>query len=168
MPLPSVPVSQSPEERFREFLASRPKSQRYTDQQRELVRHIFEKHRHFDTDELLADLKTAGRRVSRATVYRTLAKLVEAGLLRKIEIGPRTVYDHDYGYPWHEHLVCSGCGTMIEFTHEGIVAAVKGGRGAEAVPRRGLRPRGPRHLRRVQRRRGREAPFRDVSERLSS
>ena len=126
MPLPSVAVSQSPEERFREFLASRPKPQRYTDQQRELVRHIFAKHQHFDTDELLADLKTAKRNVSRATVYRALAKLVEAGLLRKIEIGPRTVYDHDYGYPWHEHLVCSNCGTMIEFQHEGIVEAVKG------------------------------------------
>lgn len=126
MPLPSVAVSQSPEERFREFLTSRPKPQRYTDQQRELVRHIFEKHSHFDTDELLAELKKAERTVSRATVYRTLAKLVEAGLLRKIEIGARTVYDHDYGYPWHEHLVCSNCGTMIEFTHEGIVEAVQG------------------------------------------
>jgi len=126
VPLPSVAVSQSPEERFREFLTSRPKPQRYTDQQRELVRHIFEKHSHFDTDELLAELKKAERTVSRATVYRTLAKLVEAGLLRKIEIGARTVYDHDYGYPWHEHLVCSNCGTMIEFTHEGIVEAVQG------------------------------------------
>ena len=126
MPLPSVAVSQSPEARFREFLTSRPKPQRYTEQQRELVRHIFEKHSHFDTDELLAELKAASRSVSRATVYRTLAKLVEAGLLRKIEIGPRTVYDHDYGYPWHEHLVCSNCGAMIEFTHEGIVEAVKG------------------------------------------
>ena len=126
MPLPSVAVSQSPEERFREFLASRPKPQRFTDQQGELVRHIFEKHQHFDTDELLADLKKANRTVSRATVYRTLSKLVEAGLLRKIEIGPRTVYDHDYGYPWHEHLVCASCGTMIEFQHEGIVAAVHG------------------------------------------
>ena len=82
MPLPSVAVSQSPEERFREFLASRPKPQRYTDQQRELVGHIFAKHQHFDTDELLADLKKANRNVSRATVYRALAKLVEAGLLR--------------------------------------------------------------------------------------
>ena len=32
-------------------------------------------------------------------MYRTLTKLVDAGLLREIEIGHRTVYDHDYGYP---------------------------------------------------------------------
>ena len=125
MPLPAVAVSQTPEERFREYLASRPRPQRYTDQQRELVEHIFARHTHFDTDELLADLRKADRRVSRATVYRTLTKLVDAGLLRRIEIGPRTVYDHDDGYPWHEHLVCGKCKTMIEFTHEGLTEAVK-------------------------------------------
>jgi Fur family transcriptional regulator, ferric uptake regulator len=124
--LPAVAVSQTPEERFREYLASRPKPQRYTDQQRELVAHIFARHSHFDTDQLLADLRRATRRVSRATVYRTLSKLVDAGLLRKIEIGSRTVYDHDYGYPWHEHLVCDECGKLTEFTHEGITEAVKG------------------------------------------
>ena len=75
---------------------------------------------------LLADLRRSSRRVSRATVYRTLSKLVDAGLLRKIEIGQRTVYDHDYGYPWHEHLVCDKCGKLTEFTHEGITEAVKG------------------------------------------
>ena len=125
MTLPAVAVAQTPEERFREYLASRPKPQRFTDQQRELVGHIFAKHSHFDTDELLADLKRAGKDVSRATVYRTLTKLVDAGLLRKIEIGPRTVYDHDYGYPMHEHLVCEACGRMIEFQHPGIDAALR-------------------------------------------
>ena len=125
MSLPAVEVSQSPEDKFREFLTSRSKPQRYTDQQRDLVRHIFAKHKHFDTDELLADLKTAKKAVSRATVYRTLAKLVEAGMLRRIEVGQRTIYDHDYGYPWHEHLVCNVCGKMIEFTNETIVGAVQ-------------------------------------------
>jgi Fur family ferric uptake transcriptional regulator len=123
--LPAVPVSQTPEERFREYLLSRPKPQRFTDQQRDLVRHIFARHKHFDPDELIDDLKQAGRQVSRATVYRTLGKLVEAGLLRKIELGPRTVYDHDYGYPQHEHLVCDQCGAMIEFQHPMIETALR-------------------------------------------
>lgn len=117
MSLPAVVVSQSPENKFREFLASRPKPQRFTDQQRELVEHVFARHSHFDADQLIANLKTAGKRVSRATVYRTLKKLVEAGLLREIEIGHRTVYDHDYGYPAHDHMVCERCNTMIEFQH---------------------------------------------------
>ena len=125
MALEAVAVSQSPEEKFREYLLSRPTPQRFTDQQRDLVAHIFARHKHFDTDELLADLKAASRTVSRATVYRTLTKLVDAGLLRRIELGPRTVYDHDYGYPQHEHLVCDSCHAMIEFQHPAIDAAMK-------------------------------------------
>ncbi len=125
MSLPAVSVSQTPEEKFREFLASRSKPQRFTDPQRELVQHIFAKHKHFDTEELIADLAKAGSRVSRATVYRTLSKLVDAGLLRRIEVGARTMYDHDYGYPQHEHLVCDVCQEMIEFQHPAIDAALQ-------------------------------------------
>jgi Fur family transcriptional regulator, ferric uptake regulator len=125
MSLPAVAVSQSPEEKFREYLASRPKPQRFTAQQQELVRHVFAQHSHFDADALIAELRSGGKRVSRATIYRTLAKLVDAGLLRKIEIGSRTVFDHDYGYPWHEHLVCDQCGTITEFQAPGIEAALK-------------------------------------------
>ena len=125
MSLPAVAVSQTPEEKFREYLASRPRPQRFTGQQRDLVAHIFAKHKHFDTEELLDDLKGHGKHVSRATVYRTLTKLVEAGLLSKIEIGTRTVYDHDYGYPQHEHLVCDLCNKMIEFQHPGIEVALR-------------------------------------------
>jgi Fur family transcriptional regulator, ferric uptake regulator len=125
VPLPAVPVSQTPEDRFREYLTSRRPPQRFTRRQRELVKHIFARHSHFDAEQLVDALRAAGRRVSRATVYRSLGKLVEAGLLKKIEIGTRTVYDHDYGYPQHEHLVCEQCGAMIEFQHPGIEAAVR-------------------------------------------
>ena len=112
MALRAVEVSQSPEEKFREYLASRPDLKRFSQPQKELVAHIFARHKHFDTNELLDDLKEAGRAVSRATVYRTLKLLVDAGLLRRIEVGARTIFDHDYGYPAHDHLVCTQCGTM--------------------------------------------------------
>jgi Fur family ferric uptake transcriptional regulator len=113
--LPAVAVSQTPEDKFREYLASRPKPQRFTDQQRELLAHVFARHSHFDAEELIEQLRDAKKHVSRATVYRTLAKLVDAGLLRRIELGDRTVYDHDYGYPAHDHLVCGQCHSMTEF-----------------------------------------------------
>lgn len=113
--LPAVEVSQTPEEKFREYLASRPRPKRFTTQQRDMVAYIFSKHNHFDADELIDELKRAGFRVSRATVYRTLDKLVDASLLRKINLGARTVYEHDYGYAQHDHLYCEKCGTMIEF-----------------------------------------------------
>src|SRR5438105_14601700 len=123
--LPAVEVSQSPENKFREYLASRPRPQRFTDQQRDMVRYIFSQHNHFDADQLVDDMKRAGFRVSRSTIYRTLDKLVDAGLLRSIEIGPRRYFEHDYGYPQHEHLYCQQCQRMIEFQNPAVEQIVR-------------------------------------------
>jgi Fur family ferric uptake transcriptional regulator len=123
--LPAVEVSQSPEEKYREYLASRPTPQRYTEQQRDMVRYIFAQHAHFDADQLIDAMKRSGFRVSRSTIYRTLDKLVDAGLLRRLEVGSRVFYEHDYGYPQHEHLYCEQCHQMIEFQNPAIEAAVR-------------------------------------------
>lgn len=120
MELQAVEVSQSPESKFREYLASRSRPQRFTEQQRDMVRYIFSQHNHFDAEQLIEDMKRNGLGVSRATVYRTLTKLVDAGLLRRLEIGPRMFYEHDYGYPDHEHLYCQKCHKMIEFQNSAI------------------------------------------------
>lgn len=128
--LPEVEVTRSPEEKFREYLASRRPPQRYTEQQRSMIRYIFSHHNHFDADQLCEDLKREGLRISRATVYRTLRKLVDAGLLRDLEIGQRRYYEHDYGYPQHDHLHCEKCNAMIEFHDEQLSRII------EAVCRR--------------------------------
>jgi Fur family ferric uptake transcriptional regulator len=113
--LSAVKVAQTPENKFREYLSSRPKPQRYTEQQRAMVRFIFAQHNHFDAEHLIDDMKKSGFRLSRATVYRTLNKLVDAGLLRRLELGSRMFYEHDYGYPQHEHMYCQQCGKVLEF-----------------------------------------------------
>jgi Fur family ferric uptake transcriptional regulator len=123
--LTAVAVSQSPEAKFREYLASRPKPQRFTYQQRDMVRFIFSQHHHFDAEQLFDDMKRVGFHISRSTVYRTLTKLVDAGLLRRLELGTRTYYEHDYGYPQHEHMHCELCGKMIEFQSPAIEAAMR-------------------------------------------
>ena len=126
MSLPTIEISQTPEEKFRLYLSSRPRPQRFTGQQRDMVKFVFSKHNHFDADRLIDDLKQAGFRVSRATVYRTLGKLVDSGLLRRLEVGARTYYEHDYGYPMHEHLYCQNCHKMIEFQYPGIDVVLLG------------------------------------------
>jgi len=110
-----VHVSSSPQERFAEFLQS--KGKRITQQRRILVDHVFERHDHFDAEELIINLsqQTEGAKVSRPTVYRTLNELVDAGLLRRMTLGGRAVYEHDYGYPQHDHLHCTICDKLIEF-----------------------------------------------------
>ena len=122
---PNVEVSQSPEEKFREYLASRPKTQRYTGQQRDMYKYIFSKHNHFDADTLIDEMKEAKLPVSRATVYRTLNKLVDAGLLRRLELGPRMFYEHDYGYPAHDHMFCTSCHKVLEFQHPSMTTVME-------------------------------------------
>ena len=65
-------------------------------------------------DELRQD-KVSPKKVSRPTVYRLLNELVEAGLLRRMNLNGRAVYEHDYGYPQHDHLHCEKCDKLIEF-----------------------------------------------------
>ncbi len=53
-------------------------------------------------------------------MYRTLTELVEAGLLRKMTLGGRSVYEHDYGYPQHDHMHCTKCDKLIEFSSDEV------------------------------------------------
>lgn len=116
--LASVPVSQTPIERFEEYLVAR--GLRKTDQRRFLVEQVFSRHEHFDADQLIDQLPRRGQAnyVSRPTVYRTLKEFVDAGLLRRFELNGRSVYEHDYGYPEHDHLYCIKCHSLIEFQSE--------------------------------------------------
>ncbi|QGJ69472.1 Ferric uptake regulation protein FUR [Planctomycetales bacterium 10988] len=113
--LSEVKVSSTPTERFEEFLQSR--GMRITRQRKAIVEEIFSQHEHFDAEVLLGRLQEGEQdvKVSRPTVYRTLNELEEAGLLRKMVLGGRSVYEHDYGYPQHDHLYCERCGDLIEF-----------------------------------------------------
>src|SRR6478735_2128025 len=119
--LEQVRVAQTPVEKFEEFLRSR--GMRITKPRRILVEEVFRRHEHFDVEELLIQLQgvSRDRSVSRPTVYRTLKELVAAGLLRELSLdGRRTVYEHDYGYPQHDHLHCEKCNKLIEFRSEEV------------------------------------------------
>jgi Fur family transcriptional regulator, ferric uptake regulator len=110
-----VRVHSPPLERFQTFLEHGGK--RLTVQRRQILEQVFSHHDHFDAEELLEHLRPllAQRKLSRPTVYRTLNELVEAGLLRTMSLGGRSGYEHDYGYPRHDHLYCQNCNKLIEF-----------------------------------------------------
>ena len=118
--LQAVEVAQSPEAKFEEFLGSR--GLKLTKPRRAIVRHVFDAHEHFEAEDLVASLRRQHGGVSRSTVYRTLALLVEAGLLRALPLETRTAYEHDYGYPPHDHLYCQRCGKLIEFVRDELRA----------------------------------------------
>lgn len=116
--LEKVDVALTPMQRFEEYLQSRGK--RITQERRRIVEEVFSHHDHFDAEDLVEKLRPrdGGIKVSRPTVYRTLSALVEAGLLKKMILDGRSVYEHDYGYPQHDHLHCTKCGKLIEFQSE--------------------------------------------------
>lgn len=88
---------------------------------REIIGHAFRHFGHFSAEELLASLHRRGSSVSRATVYRTLTHLLDAGLLRRYELGERgAVYEAVFGRAHHEHLICDACGAILEFVQEDI------------------------------------------------
>lgn len=116
-----IDVSVSPEEKYREFLVT--KGLRMTRERSIFVEEVFSSHEHFDADQLIQRLEARkdGRRISRSTIYRHLNQLEEAGLIRKVaRQDGKDVYEHDYGYPQHDHFICNKCGTLIEFHNEGI------------------------------------------------
>lgn len=119
--LGTVDVAMTPRERFAEFLQTRGK--RITRQRQMIVEHVSSHHEHFDAEQLLDGLRKApgGVRASRPTVYRTLTEMVEAGLLKKMVLGGRAVYEHDYGYPQHDHLHCTSCQRLIEFSSDELL-----------------------------------------------
>ena len=114
-------VAMTPRERFEEFLQTRGK--RITRQRRMIVEHVIGHHEHFDAEQLLTDLRKTpeGSQASRPTIYRTLTEMVDAGLLKKMVLGGRSVYEHDYGYPQHDHLHCTSCQSLIEFSSDELV-----------------------------------------------
>ncbi len=119
--LGKIEVAQSPLERLEEYLQS--KGKRNTEQRRILIEQVFAQHDHFDADALIDKLPRKGQSgyVSRPTVYRTLNEFVDAGLLRRFELDGRSVYEHDYGYPQHDHLYCQKCEELIEFRSEELI-----------------------------------------------
>jgi Fur family ferric uptake transcriptional regulator len=114
-----VPVAEPPVAKFAEYLEIH--GQRLTKPRRELVEHIFSYHEHFTADDLVFDVREKKISVGRATIYRTLDLLVEAGMLRKLRFADRDAYEHDYGYPDHDHIYCTKCKRIIEFHNEDLV-----------------------------------------------
>lgn len=101
--------------RLDEFI--RQKGLRRTTQRDSIVRVVFSKDEHFTAEELFERVRKTDADTSRATVYRTLGLLVEADLLREIDLGDnQTTYDPNFlDKPSHNHLMCIDCGRVVEF-----------------------------------------------------
>ena len=102
---------------FRSYIAR--KGLRNTPEREEIIREIFATGEHFDVDELYLRLRSKGRRVSKASIYRNLPLIMECSLIREAwhEDG-HMHYEPAYGQGHHCHLRCMACGKVVEFYDE--------------------------------------------------
>jgi Fur family ferric uptake transcriptional regulator len=75
----------------------------------------------FQADQLVIDLRQLGHRVSRATAYRTLAHLQDAGILKQVFFDNKQSYfEVIAGRQTNDYLICTATGKVIEFSSEKV------------------------------------------------
>src|ERR671913_239932 len=81
---------------------------------------------HLSADDLVDLIRKEDRGISRATVYRTLQWMMDAGIARKVDCGEgRFRFEHSYRHPRHFHLICKTCNQSFEFLSSDIEALVE-------------------------------------------
>jgi len=86
-----------------------------TAQRRLLLELIRDAEGHLDAKELYRRASARDESISPATVYRSLNLFKELGLVDEIRLGKIRCYYEIKQSPEHQHLVCQGCGKVIEF-----------------------------------------------------
>ena len=92
-----------------------------------LIRALAGLPRHFSAEEALRELNAApGEPVSRATLYRFLGQLERLGVLRRAQLAEgHGHYEIAEGRPEHCHLVCAGCGRVVEVPSAALARQVR-------------------------------------------
>ena len=121
--VPPVPTA-APEQIFRDFL--RPRRLKFTVERSLILQAVQKFGRPFEAEELLLELRDGPCRISKATVYRTLKHLRDAGLLNQVPPPPygggkQAHYDFVNLADAHDHLVDLDSGKMIPFSSELVI-----------------------------------------------
>jgi Fur family ferric uptake transcriptional regulator len=89
---------------------------KHTGQRDAILRTFLETHDHLSTEELHHLVKRGDSRVGFTTVYRTLKLLTECGLASGVAFQDGVIrYEHQYNRRSHHHMVCTECGSSVEF-----------------------------------------------------
>ena len=89
---------------------------KHTGQRDAILRTFLETHEHLSTEELHQLVKRRDARIGFTTVYRTLKLLAECGLASEVAFHDGvTRYEHQYNRRSHHHMVCTECGSSVEF-----------------------------------------------------
>jgi len=86
-----------------------------TNQRRLLLELLRDAEGHIDAKELYRRASVRDESISTATVYRSLNLFKELGLVDEVRLGKIRCYYEVKQLPEHQHLVCRGCGKVMEF-----------------------------------------------------
>tara|TARA_B100001094_G_scaffold324872_1_gene378170 strand:- start:2293 stop:2712 length:420 start_codon:yes stop_codon:yes gene_type:complete len=114
-------------------LALKKERMKFTDQRYMVLKFLFDNKGHFECEDIIERLKRKNKKVSRATVYRTLDILVKYDFARKLVLDDGVArYENKIDSPHHDHMICIDTGDILEFECEEIerlqdeIASAKG------------------------------------------
>ena len=106
-------------DKFKNYLKE--KGMKLTPERKAILEGVFSLHKHFDVDELYDELKKEKKRISLASIYRTLPILIKSDLINEtLRCQGKVSYELIFGHKHHDHMVCINCGKIIEFRNEKI------------------------------------------------
>ena len=81
---------------------------------------------HIGADQLVDLVRREDSRISRATIYRTLQWMEEAGIARRVDFGDgKFKFEHSYRHPRHFHLICKSCHESFEFLSSDVESLIE-------------------------------------------
>jgi Fur family ferric uptake transcriptional regulator len=85
--------------------------------QREIILQDFlETGGHMTVDDLYRVIHRKHPGIGRTTIYRALKVFVDANLAEAIELKDGlTRFEHKFRHAHHDHMICTECGTILEF-----------------------------------------------------
>jgi Fur family ferric uptake transcriptional regulator len=105
---------------FRRFLRSC--NLKYTPERADILNAIIERDDVFEAEELLLDMRRRNYRVSKATIYRTIKLLQDAGIITQALFDSRqSHYRLIYGRAPRDYIVCMKSGRHIEFSDDELI-----------------------------------------------
>jgi Fur family transcriptional regulator, ferric uptake regulator len=102
---------------FRRYLHQ--ENLKFTPERAMILDAVLRKEGLFEPEQLIDGLKGLGHKVSRATIYRTLSHLQDAGILKQVFFdNKQSYYEVIAGRQTHDYLICVTTGKVIEFNSD--------------------------------------------------
>ncbi len=94
------------------------KGLKYSSQREDILKALYNSEEHLTPEEIYSKAKIYNKNIGLATVYRALSFLESEGLVNSISFGTDAKkYELNRGHH-HDHMICLGCGKIIEFYEE--------------------------------------------------